>query len=295
MKKNIFRILKLLFGCIGIALVLVGILIYQSYNWLQITNYEIESDKITNQVDICLLTDLHDHKFGKANSKLINAVASCSPDLILLCGDIINGYSDNVDTAFELAEQLISIAPVYYSMGNQEVDFLMNNSDSDFITRLEGMRIPVLEEEYESINIKGNDIILAGMYNYAFSVDDYGKFTKKYMKHDTLEFLESFSNHQPFKIMMAHRPDSFIFAKAYDNWKIDLVLSGHLHGGQVVFPFLGGLYAGDQGLFPQFDYGLYSFNGTGVDSMIISRGLGSGREKLPRFNNRPEIVMLHIK
>ena len=91
--------------------------------------------------------------------------------------------------------------------------------------------------------------------------------------------------------MMAHRPDSFVFLD--DNpWDIDLVVSGHLHGGQVILPLLGGLWAPDQGFFPEYDYGKFDLNGTDI---IITTGLGSSDEKLPRFNNPPEIAVIDLK
>ena len=91
--------------------------------------------------------------------------------------------------------------------------------------------------------------------------------------------------------MMAHRPDSFIFGDASKEWDIDLVVSGHTHGGQVRIPFKGGLYVGDQGYFPIYDKGLFDLNKIKI---LITSGLGSGKEKIPRFNNIPEVVNLKI-
>ena len=95
-----------------------------------------------------------------------------------------------------------------------------------------------------------------------------------------------YENTDAFKIMLSHRPDSFVFGQAADTWKIDLVVSGHVHGGQVRIPGKGGLYGGDQGWFPEYTDGIHHFKT--VNHMIITRGLGSDKEKLPRFHNIPE-------
>jgi predicted MPP superfamily phosphohydrolase len=91
--------------------------------------------------------------------------------------------------------------------------------------------------------------------------------------------------------MLAHRPDSFIFGEASVTWDIDLVVSGHLHGGQVVVPFKGGLIGGDQGWFPKYVHGLYEKDDINI---FITSGLGSSRKVLPRFNNPPEIAVLRL-
>ena len=108
---------------------------------------------------------------------------------------------------------------------------------------------------------------------------------------DVRDFLEEFQNTDRYKIMLCHRPDSFVFGDASDYWKIDLVISGHDHGGQVVIPFKGGLYGGDQGWFPPYVHGLYR---TGRIRLFVTSGLSSEKQKLPRWNNRPEIAVLNV-
>ena len=94
------------------------------------------------------------------------------------------------------------------------------------------------------------------------------------------------------KIMMSHRPDSFIFGNASSVWKVDLVVSGHDHGGQVVLPVLGGVFGGDQGYFPEYIHGMYQKDQMHI---FVSSGLGSYGEILPRINNVPEIAVIHIQ
>ena len=91
--------------------------------------------------------------------------------------------------------------------------------------------------------------------------------------------------------MISHRPDSFIFGNASEVWDINLIVSAHNHGGQVVIPFLGGFYGGDQGYMPKYTHGIYN---KGKMKIAITSGLSSNRKKLPRFNNRPEVMIINI-
>lgn len=280
---------------LGLALVLALFAageIYTSYNRLTVREYRIDASYIEGPVTLCLISDLHDHRFGEKNAELAARIRDCQPDLILMAGDIINGDSADPCAATELIRALRDIAPVCYSLGNQEMAYI-NAGRSDLKRELEEAGALLLEETYTDIAVGNNKICLGGMYGYAFAHDGGGHMYKEGIPGERLAFLESFQKQDAFKIMMAHRPDSFIFGQAADTWDIDLVLSGHLHGGQVILPFLGGLFAGDQGFFPGYVYGEHHFRA--VKTMIITSGLGSDREKLPRFNNPPEVVKIVLE
>ena len=150
-----------------------------------------------------------------------------------------------------------------------------------------------VEKEYEDIKVRSNKIRIGGLYEYAFAVDGAGNMVKKNIPSKVRDFLMDYENTDAFKIMLSHRPDSFVFGQAADTWKIDLVVSGHVHGGQVRIPGKGGLYGGDQGWFPEYTDGIHHFKT--VNHMIITRGLGSDKEKLPRFHNIPEIVVIRLE
>ena len=155
---------------------------------------------------------------------------------------------------------------------------------------LEAAGAVVLDKEYVDVEVDGIQIRLGGMYDYAFGLN--GNNDASSAPDDTRSFLEDFQNTDRLKIMLAHRPDSFIFGDASKVWDVDLVISGHNHGGQVVLPFLGGLYGGDQGFFPEYVHGMYEKDNF---QMLVTSGLGSDRQKLPRFNNPPEIAVLEIR
>lgn len=145
------------------------------------------------------------------------------------------------------------------------------------------------KEVYRDVEIGGCKVRIGGMYEYAFALD--GDNSAENLTGNVRDFLEEFQNTDRYKIMLCHRPDSFVFGDASDYWKIDLVISGHDHGGQVVIPFKGGLYGGDQGWFPPYVHGLYR---TGRIRLFVTSGLSSEKQKLPRWNNRPEIAVLNV-
>lgn len=214
------------------------------------------------------------------------------PDLILMDGDMLNEDGKNAQTAVELISALKKTAPVYYALGNHEIAYRQRR-DKNLYQKLQKAGAKVVEKEYEDIKVRSNKIRIGGLYEYAFAVDGAGNMVKKNIPSKVRDFLMDYENTDAFKIMLSHRPDSFVFGQAADTWKINLVVSGHVHGGQVRIPGKGGLYGGDQGWFPEYTDGIHHFKT--VNHMIITRGLGSDKEKLPRFHNIPEIVVIRLE
>lgn len=275
-----------------IFVILIAVEIIMSYKCLTVTDYKIRSSKIEETTKIVLISDLHNHQFGKANKQLVNKIKKQDPDLILLDGDILNEDGKNANIAVDLVRSLAKMAPVYYAWGNHETDY-MKHKTSDLRQELKEAGARVVDKEYEDLKIRDNKIRIGGLYEYAFAVDGEGNMSKKDMSSKVRDFLTDFEDSDAFKIMLSHRPDSFIFGHAADTWKIDLVVSGHAHGGQVRIPGKGGLYGADQGWFPKYVDGIHHFKT--VKNMIITRGIGSDTEKLPRFHNIPEIVVIRLE
>ncbi|MCC3869651.1 metallophosphoesterase [Terrisporobacter mayombei] len=287
-KKQKRIVLALLF--MG-AMCLIGVYeVHISYNKLTITNYSIITNQINNSVNVVIISDLHDNQLGDNNKDLINQINSLSPDIILVVGDAVNSDSKDSKIVTNLMKQLSKDNKVFYSLGNTDIDYIEAGT-SDLVKELENIGVTVLDYEYKDININGNNIRIGGMYAYAFGLNDNNDVDKDTMEDGVYDFLTEFQDTDSYKIMMAHRPDSFIFGNTSKVWDIDLVISGHNHGGQVVLPFIGGLYGGDQGWFPKYDKGLFDLNKIKI---LMTSGLGSGKQKLPRFNNPPEVVNLHI-
>ncbi len=275
---------------ISVIVVLMAVLLYFlyiSYYHIDVTNYVIQDEKIRNEVSIVMIADVHDIHC-KVKDKVIDKIKELKPDLILCVGDMIDKNSKNDEEVLKFVDQLIKISDVYMSLGNQEIDFYKEREQD--LKKIADIGVHLLEEEYRDLEVHGNRIRLGGMYAYAFNTYS-GKIDEESIDKNTYQFLKNMENTDSYKIMMAHRPDSFIFGEA-KNWNFDLILSGHVHGGQVILPFVGGLYAPDQGLFPEYDYGMFSLKDA---SMILTRGISSGHEKLPRLNNPVEIVSLTLK
>ena len=276
-----------------------------SYHWMKVNRYPVTvrnlpyTDTVTDAgFKIVVISDLHDHEFGKDNEKLIRCVKEQDPEMIILDGDMLNEDSKSDRVPVRLVKGLAEIAPVYYALGNHELDYIgaaegkkmqKHPEDSGLVKDLTDAGACVLEEGYRDVEIGGCKVRIGGMYEYAFALD--GDNSAENLTGDVRDFLEEFQNTDRYKIMLCHRPDSFVFGDASDYWKIDLVISGHDHGGQVVIPFKGGLYGGDQGWFPPYVHGLYR---TGRIRLFVTSGLSSEKQILPRWNNRPEIAVLNV-
>ena len=276
-----------------------------SYHWMKVNRYPVTvrnlpyTDTVTDAgFKMVVLSDLHDHEFGKDNEQLIRRVKEQDPELIILDGDMLNEDSKSDRVPVRLVKGLAEIAPVYYALGNHELDYIgaaegkkmqKHPENSEVVKDLTDAGACVLEEGYRDVEIGGCKVRIGGMYEYAFALD--GDNSAENLTGDVRDFLEEFQNTDRYKIMLCHRPDSFVFGDASDYWKIDLVISGHDHGGQVVIPFKGGLYGGDQGWFPPYVHGLYR---TGRIRLFVTSGLSSEKQILPRWNNRPEIAVLKV-
>ena len=286
MKKS--KIFIIIFIISSFLLIYTIASLWISSNYLTVKKYEFTTEKVTQEVTLVVLSDLHDHEFGFRNEELVKKTAEQHPDVILLDGDFLNEDSENGNIPCELIEKLVEIAPVYFALGNHELSYIESNHP-DLIQQLQEAGAVVLDKEYVDLEIGETSLRLGGMYDYAFGQD--GNNTASNAPEDVRTFLEDFQNTDCLKIMMSHRPDSFIFGDAASYWDIDLVISGHNHGGQVVVPFLGGLYGGDQGWFPEYVHGMYQKDGM---NLFVTSGLGSHDQILKRFNNPPEIAVLKI-
>ena len=260
-----------------------------STNYIVVREYTADTGKSETGFRAAVISDLHDHRFGEDNEKLAKEIRQTEPDVIIMDGDMLNAESEDASVPLELIGLLKDTAPVYYALGNHELDY-MENGHSELIEELENAGAVVLDKNYVDIEINETEVRLGGLYDYAFGLNGNNDATAA--PDDILSFLQDFQNTDSLKIMLSHRPDSFIFGDASKVWDVDLVISGHNHGGQVVIPFLGGLYGGDQGWFPEYIHGMYQ-----KDNILLfeTSGLGSDKQKLPRFNNPPEIAVLTIK
>lgn len=247
--------------------------------------YTITSEKVPKAFDgyrIAHISDLHNAEMGEKNEKLLAMLRDAQPDIIAITGDLIDSRNTDIEVALQFAEEAAKIAPCYYVTGNHE------SRVSECVALKEGLRkreIVVLEDERLEIDRSGEIVALLGVDDPSFQTD--------YLFGDSITVMqrklqELMNKEDAFTILLSHRPELF---EPYTISGVDLVLSGHAHGGQFRLPFVGGLVAPNQGLFPKYDAGLYTNENT---SMIVSRGIGNSLFPF-RFNNRPEVILIELK
>jgi len=244
---------------------------------LILRTYTVVSPKLTAEVRLAVVTDFH----SSDNAEEVAAmVASCAPDAVLLVGDLFDDDTANRPTerTLSLMRQLSAQYPCYYVSGNHEawtgeMDALYRQTEEAGVT--------VLRMSSGILTVRGQRIALCGIpdpYEMVFS----GAPDTEEQLRQALEDVDS----ADFTVLLAHRPE--LLAK-YAQFPLDLVVSGHAHGGQVRIPgVLNGLYAPNQGWFPKLAGGAYTQDGT---TLIVSRGLAV-RTRLPRIFNRPEVVLV---
>lgn len=272
------------------TIILVMLLISIMVSWVIWGNLSVETTKLTvtakdlpeafDKFSIAHISDLHNAEYGKNNEKLIDILEAESPNIIAITGDLIDSNHTNLEVALSFAQQAIKIAPCYFVTGNHEA--WIGSQYEELKTSLQNTGITVLQDEAIELNYGDVCIQLIGLNDPDFSERD------RLLSESILEAkLSQVNISDGFTILLSHRPEYF---NVYQNKNIDLVLSGHAHGGQFRLPLGGGVIAPGQGLFPKYDAGAYTENGT---TMIVSRGVGNSIIPV-RINNPPEIVIIEL-
>lgn len=251
---------------------------------LEVNKYEIVSDRIPQGFDgfrIVQVSDLHNAEFGEGNSKLLELLSQTEPDIIVLTGDLIDSRNTDIEIALAFAREALKIAPVYYVSGNHEARV---REYEEIKMGLAEAGVIVLENQKVNITREGETITLMGIDDPSFR-GDYLFGDAESVARQAIHDLQNESD--GYTILLSHRPELF---SLYVETEMDLVFSGHAHGGQFRLPLIGGLVAPNQGFFPKYDVGLFSEDNT---TMIVSRGVGNSIIPL-RFNNRPEIISVEL-
>lgn len=273
-----------MFAILGLSLFTIcAILIRYQNKSAVIVNYEVAARQNTEDITITLLSDLHNCEFGDGNKALLDQIRAATPDLICMVGDMLNEDDPDTEIVCDLIQNASAIAPVYFSYGNHEAEY-ETEFHASLRPVLEAAGAHVLEGEYEEIGINGQPVRIGGFYGYGMPAQ---------IEFDGEEqrFLEEFQETDSYKILLCHMPAAWIQWGSLDFWNADLVLAGHTHGGQIKVPFLGGIYAPDQGWFPDFTDGCIQKDDK---TLIVSAGLGS-EGLIPRINNKPQIVTIEVK
>ena len=231
---------------------------------------------------IVQISDLHNAEFGSGNETLFALLSQASPDILVITGDLIDSRRTDVDVALSVCRWAVELAPVYYIPGNHEA---RSDQYAQLKAGMEDAGVTVLENEVVMLEQGGESLVLAGVRDPGFQTYYHGG-SDAAVVSDVLQHFQL--SPDSYTVLLSHRPELF---NTYVNAGIDLVFSGHAHGGQFRLPGIGGLFAPNQGFFPQYDAGLYS---RGQTNMIVSRGLGNSLFPL-RINNPPEIVAVELK
>lgn len=266
---------------ISALLFVVAVLLIYSNVAIGVTEYDIKSQKVPFSFEgfkIVQISDFHNAKFGKGNKRLVTIVRDLKPDIIVITGDFIDSEHTDIDTALSFVMELEKIAPCYYVTGNHESWLQESDTWTSFEQVLKEEKIIILHD-------KSLELIRDGLSINLIGIDDpeYVRKDDELIQHDAKSLLENLKEPDEYNILLSHRPELF---EDYVDEDVDLVLAGHTHGGQIRLPFIGGVAAPDQGLFPKYDAGLFREKNT---SMIISRGLGNSILPI-RINDEPEVV-----
>ena len=270
-----------------VAIVLVVLVIWIAWGntALELNTYTISSSKLPQSFDgyqIAHVSDLHNAEMGKDNEKLLTVLRDANPDMIAITGDLIDSRNTDIEVALQFVHEAVKLAPCYYVTGNHEARV---NEYGALKAGMEAAGVTVLEDVKTKISMEGETITLIGVNDPSYQTD-YLFGDSETVMNTKLEDLHT--EHDGFTILLSHRPELF---DTYVDQDIDLVLSGHVHGGQFRLPFIGGLVAPNQGLFPEYDAGIYTEDNT---NMLISRGVGNSI--LPfRINNRPEVILIELQ
>lgn len=250
---------------------------------LAVTRYEITAD-VTEPIRIVQLSDLHGRQLGENNGELIACVSKQEPDLIFMTGDMISRDETELTPLCELVSALSELAPVYYSYGNHEVEW-MTTHDVDLEKRLTDAGADVLELEYRDLTVNGQELRIGGYYGYYRTPQMETK--DKELRAKKLAFADDFENTERQKLLLAHIPTSWLDWERVNDHPVGVVFCGHYHGGQVRIPILNiGLYAPYVGWFPTYTKGAF----VGEKAVcVLSAGLGA-QAGLPRIYDPPELV-----
>lgn len=263
----------------SIIIVLIIILCILAFDTrIKVQTYSISSDKLSSDIRIVLITDLHSCEYGDGESELIEAIDSQKPDVIMLGGDICDDVVPD-DNAEALLKGISNKYPCYYVTGNHEYW-------SDHIDKILNM---FYTYGVEVLNGTSDTLLINGQFINICGITDPDAAYSELETDDQLKSLKNIGNNGYYTILLAHRPE---LIDSYAEYNFDLILCGHAHGGQWRLPgIINGLYAPNQGIFPKYAGGLYNVESS---VMIVSRGLAKESTRIPRIFNRPELVVINL-
>ena len=247
-----------------LELVICGFCLFQNYR-LTTTTYDVDLG-LSDDVKIVQVSDLHNQFFGINQSVLLKNIEACDPDIIVVTGDIVDSTHTSYSIALDFVEGAVKIAPVYYVTGNHE-DRLHGDKLDKFYSDMRDLGVIFLDDTYVDMG----SYCLAGIADSSL---------------ESFDAYPAFGDEKPV-VMLAHEPD---YVSLYQSLGADLVLTGHVHGGQIIIPGKGGVLSPDFTFFPELYEGMHSYDSM---TLIVSRGLGNSVAPV-RINNYPELVVINV-
>ena len=270
---------------LALAPIFVASSIIRQNKKLKVRKTTLKFDKLPQAFDnfkIAQVSDIHCDRVGLSDLSFIKKIKDFNPDIIVITGDVLDSYNNDMDIAYNILSQLAIIAPCYFVSGNHELrlpkeyDDLRNIMKKLNITYMNNSNL-LITKNSESINLVG--------------VEDYNFFKNEDNLNHRANFIETLKElYSPdhFNILLSHRPEKF---PIYADLKYELIFSGHAHGGQWRIPFIGGIFSPSQGFFPKYTNGNYVLEDS---TLIVSQGLGNSSFPI-RINNRIELVLAILK
>lgn len=257
-----------------LLIVIFLILDYISCNTIKESYYTIESSKIPKEFSnykIVQLSDLHNKYYGENGERLVDKIKKINPNLIVITGDMVNTGDTDYSNFFNIAKELSKNYTIYYILGNHEEDLSKENINK-IVSNLEEYNINILIDESDTITIGKEHINIYGLSKQLKTKSGI------IQNRETLDNLLNNINKDEFNILLAHNPLIF---EEYAKYNVDLIFSGHVHGGAIRLPVLGGILSPNITFFPKYDKGHYVINNS---NLIVSAGIGIGRFPIRIFN-----------
>ena len=247
-----------------LEIVICGFCLYQNYH-LTVSEYDVDLG-LSDNLRIVQVSDLHNQFFGVNQSVLLKRIEASDPDVIVVTGDIIDSTHTSYGIALDFVEGAVKIAPVYYVTGNHE-GRLKGDKLSEFYSDMRDLGVIFLDDTYVDMG----SYCLAGIADSSL---------------ESFDAYPAFGDEKPV-VMLAHEPD---YVSLYQSLGADLVLTGHVHGGQIIIPGKGGLLSPDFTFFPSLYEGIHTYDSM---TLIVSRGLGNSVAPV-RINDYPELVVINV-
>ncbi|MBQ6439897.1 MAG: metallophosphoesterase [Mogibacterium sp.] len=281
LQKKSFRVLSFLLVLILIIGVSVSFYVSYTKTHYRISFYQETSQKVSDNIRIVVVSDIHNREYGENNKTLISDIRGLKPDLILFPGDMVIRDVDDYQPMLDLVSALTGVAPCYGVLGNHESERIYYGDDKELPNKFKNAGLRLLRNAKEDIQIGRNTVQLIGVEGTSYGFEEYGG--REFMEKTEIDS-------STLCILMNHIP--ILFDKQLSAYDFDLGIAGHVHGGIIVLPFIGGLYTEEEGFFPKFTAGEYVLDKQ--QTLIISGGLGDSKSFPPRINNMPELVAIDI-